>query len=63
MKMTIDAPSGGHAERLCDALRDMGYTVTSDGTVPGTRRLVADVMTPHGEVASRRYLQRDRRRA
>jgi hypothetical protein len=55
MKVTIDSPPGGAAERLCESLREMGYTVTADGHVPGSRRIVVSVQTPYGEVHNRRY--------
>ncbi len=50
MFLTVDAPPGHGALRLFDALRDMGYTVNISTGVPGTRRVSAEVLPPHGEV-------------
>lgn len=63
LRMTIDAPAGGTVERLCEALREMGYTVTPGGRGTMSRLLYFDVITPHGEVSDRRFIGGKRRRA
>lgn len=63
LTLTIDAPPGGAVERLCESLREMGYSVDLEGTVPGSRRRVARVQTPHGEVHNRRYFGNRRQRS